>query len=317
MNRAIVIGAGVSGLTTAIVLQEAGWHVEIRAAALPGQTNSAVAAAIWFPYAVEPLEKANAWSTETYHALQALAGEPGTGVSMTDFLILTRPGLDHSWKEGLPKGAVRAAAPAELPEGYQMGYIAQVPLAESPVYLPYLQRRLEAGGGQIKLQQVSTAGALLDECSLVVNCSGLGSRELFRDEGVYPIRGQILSVEKPKSARSAVDSMDKGHLAYLIVRSNDMIMGGTDYDGDYNTSPVAADTAEILSRCRRIQADGPPPRINRALAGLRPGRSAIRCEAEAGAPIIHNYGHGGAGVTVSWGCAREVLRLAQPFGGMA
>lgn len=309
MKRVIVVGAGVSGLTSAVALQEAGYTVTIYTRELPNATFSAVAAAIWFPYALEPLEAANRWSAETYRVFEQLSQKPGNGVSMTDFLVLTRPGLDNSWREELPAGAVKLAKPEELPPGYEMGYLARVPLTETPVYLPYLQRRFRDAGGQLKHKAVEDLYDLTREADIIVNCAGLGARELCRDETVYPIRGQIVKIEKASSARSMVDSMDKGRLAYVIQRGTDTILGGTDYDHDYNTAPTPEDTRIILERCAGLQPSLSRPQVIAAAAGLRPKRPAIRCEQEPGQPLFHNYGHGGAGFTVSWGCAGEVLGI--------
>ena len=301
-----VLGAGISGLTTAVRLIESGHPVRILAKEPPEQTASAVAAAIWFPYEAEPVEQANRWSAKSFRTFQKLAGLPGTGVRMMDFLVLTRSGMDNSWKDELPDGAVRPARPEELPTGYEMGYIAKVPLAETQIYLPYLMERFRKAGGELVVQEVKDVESLLQGGRIIVNCTGLGSRELFGDETVYPIRGQVVKVKKTRPVQSMVDSMNKGRLAYIIERSDCIVLGGTDYDNDYNRKPTQADTDTILARCRQLEERLGAPVVLQALAGLRPKRPAIRCEKEEGRNIIHNYGHGGAGFTVSWGCADEV-----------
>ena len=301
-----VLGAGISGLTTAVRLIESGHPVRILAKEPPEQTTSAVAAAIWFPYEAEPVDKANRWSAESFTEFVQLAGSPGTGVRMINFLVLTRSGMDNSWKDELPDGAVRPARPKELPTGYEMGYMATVPLAETQIYLPYLLKRFRKAGGELMIQEVKDITPLLKSGQIVVNCTGLGARELFGDETVYPIRGQVVKVRKKGSVQSLVDSMDKGRLAYIIERNDCIVLGGTDYDNDYNRKPTQADTDTILARCRQLEQRLGAPVVLQALAGLRPKRPAIRCEKEEGRNVFHNYGHGGAGFTVSWGCADEV-----------
>ncbi len=306
MQPITVLGAGISGLATAVRLIESGFPVRILTKEPPEQTVSAVAAAIWFPYEAEPVDKANRWSAASYHEFAKLAGLPETGVRMVDFLVLTRPGLDNSWKDELPPGAVREAHAHELPPGYEMGYMARVPLAETQTYLPYLLERFRKRGGQIAVREVTAVEPLLEEGYIVVNCTGLGARQLFGDESVYPIRGQVVKVKKTGPVQSMVDSMDKGRLGYIIERSDCIILGGTDYGHDYNRQPTEEDTQTILARCRQMERRLGEPEILQALAGLRPKRPAIRCEKEEGRKVIHNYGHGGAGFTVSWGCADEV-----------
>ena len=309
MKKITILGAGVAGLTTAVRLIEKGYPVRILTKEPPEQATSAVAAAIWFPYEAEPLEQANRWSAEAFREFQKLAGLLETGVRMIDFLVLTRPGLDNSWKDELPSGTVRPARPDELPKSYEMGYLAKVPLAETQIYLPYLLERFRKAGGELVVQEVKDVEPLLHGGHVVVNCTGLGSRELFGDETVYPIRGQVVKVKKNAPVQSMVDSMDKGRLAYIIERSDCIVLGGTDYDNDYNLMPTEEDTQTILDRCRQLEQRLGGAVVLQALTGLRPKRFAIRCEKEEGRNVIHNYGHGGAGFTVSWGCADEVLRL--------
>ena len=314
MKKAIVLGAGVSGLTTAVRLAEAGYPVRMLTKELPEQSTSAVAAAIWFPYEAEPIDMANRWSAESYVEFVRLSAQPGSGVRMIDFLVLTRPGLDNSWKDELPDGAVRKARREELPPGYELGLMAKVPLAETQVYLGYLLERFRKAGGELFVQEVKTVEPLLRDENIIVNCTGLGTKELFGDESVYPIRGQVVKVKRKGPVQSMVDSMDKGRLGYIIERSDCIILGGTDYDNDYNRAPTGEDTQTILARCREMEGRLGQPEVLDAAAGLRPKRPAIRCEKEEGRNVIHNYGHGGAGFTVSWGCADEVLRLVQGLG---
>jgi D-amino-acid oxidase len=312
-----ILGCGASGLTTALCLLEAGHAVRILTRDMPAATVSAVAAAIWFPYEAEPQEKVNRWSAESFEVFGQLASQRGTGVSMVDFLVLSRPGYDDSWKDFLPEGAVRQAKAAELPAGFELGYVARVPLIETPVYLPYLQERFLRQGGVVEVREVQKVESLLEQGGLLVNCSGLGAQQLFGDDTLYPIRGQVLRVAKTSPVRSMVHSLVKGRLAYIIERSGDIVLGGTDYEHDYRTTPSAEDSRSILERCQALEPHLGQPLVLDTLVGLRPKRPLIRCELEPGRAIIHNYGHGGAGFTVSWGCAAEVQRLVQHWVGKA
>ncbi len=102
-----VVGCGVSGLTTAIVLQRAGYSVRIVTENLPQDTTSAIAAAIWFPYKSGPVEAVNRWSRQTYFELEVLAENPASGVSMVDFLELVQAKTDAWWLDALPVGGWR------------------------------------------------------------------------------------------------------------------------------------------------------------------------------------------------------------------
>lgn len=83
-NRAAIIGAGVSGLTRAVVFAEREWNVAIFADEAGQRTTSATAAAVWFPYDAEPAEKIIPWALTTYERLRDLSRDPETGVSMIE-----------------------------------------------------------------------------------------------------------------------------------------------------------------------------------------------------------------------------------------
>jgi D-amino-acid oxidase len=101
-------------------------------------------------------------------------------------------------------------------------------------------------------------------------------------------------------------------VTYVIPRSHDCILGGTAEDGEWSTEPDPRTAAAILERCAALEPRLAEAEVLEHKVGLRPGRKEIRLEREDvahGPPRIHNYGHGGSGVTLSWGCAEETLRL--------
>ena len=109
---------------------------------------------------------------------------------------------------------------------------------------------------------------------------------------------------------------DHGPLAmtYIIPRGDDCILGGTAEKGVWDDTPSAETTANILRRARTLEPRLHDAEVLSVAAGLRPGRDAVRLEAEPlgeRCTLLHNYGHGGAGFTLAWGCADEVVRLAK------
>jgi D-amino-acid oxidase len=123
------------------------------------------------------------------------------------------------------------------------------------------------------------------------------------------MRGQILRCKKMNTP-SFADSTKKGALSYIINRSNDCVIGGTDYENDWNRNIEASDTTLILNRLNTIGYNENPPEILEEIVGLRPKRSCVRFEFDDNfRHIFHNYGHGGAGFTVAWGCAIELGEL--------
>jgi D-amino-acid oxidase len=269
-----IAGAGVAGLTCGVVLAEQGHDVTIVAAEI-GVTSRA-AAAIWFPYDCEPEERVKAWSLVTYERLVALARDPDSGVSMIELRCLDVP--PPAWIAALGK----------------------VPLMDTPRYLEYLQRRFR---GALRLGVTLRS---LDELpgDVVINCSGIGARTLAHDGELEPHRGQVLVTDK---IDLDVALVHEESLAYAIPRPNDCILGGTSEMSD-DLAPRPAETEKILAICRDYL--GITGRVRDVKVGLRPfRRSGVRLERDG--RVIHNYGHGGSGFTVSWGCAEEVATLCR------
>ncbi len=311
MTNALIIGAGVSGITSAIRLAEAGYQVAVWGAALPPSTTSNIAAAIWYPYKAYPIERVEAWGRVAYAELTALAADPAAGIIVrTGVDCSTRPMPDPWWRAGV--ASFRRAEAADLPPGFSDGFVIDAPVVTMDRYLPYLLGRLRDLGGTIERRPVDRLELALDACDLVINCAGLGARELVPDPQLLPIRGQIVRVAQVGLERFILDNSDDDATTYIIPRIDDTILGGTAQVGNEMLAIDGQTAADILARCIAIE-----PRLARAevlehRVGLRPGRPAIRLESEPfdAGTVIHNYGHGGAGVTLSWGCADDVVRLA-------
>ncbi|MEL7222845.1 MAG: FAD-dependent oxidoreductase [Bacteroidota bacterium] len=307
--KATIIGAGVSGLTTGIVLLEAGHDVKIITADLPDNTTSAKAAAIWFPYAVYPKDKANAWSKYAYGVFQDLCEDSNSGISMVDVTVLIEKEEDAWWKGAFPASAIHLAPTEQLPQAYPLAYIANVPLIETQIYLDYLLQRFQKRGGTLAVERVENIHSLVDHNDWVINCSGLGARELVNDQEMYPIQGQLVKIEKQANAECIIADFAFGEkeqdLAYVVVRQDCLVLGGTSVKKAEAIQPAEAVTAGIIERCKLIAPTLKEVDIKKVEVGLRPGRPEIRLAQEG--RIIHNYGHGGGGYTVSWGCAQEVL----------
>jgi glycine/D-amino acid oxidase-like deaminating enzyme len=156
--------------------------------------------------------------------LEVLAGQARDlvpGVIMRESLALYRqpPGWPD-WTASV--GQVRAATAAELPPGYGYGLRFAVPLVEMPLYLPWLVEQVREGGGEIRMQRVNSLGELSDGwADALVNCSGLGARELAGDLSVYPVRGQIVRVTNPGLTLSVRDENHPAGRAYVHPRTSD------------------------------------------------------------------------------------------------
>lgn len=293
-----MVGAGVVGMTCAVRLLEAGHRVDVVARDLPRETTSAVAAAIWYPYRAYPPDRVTAWATRSFEVLAALAEDETSGVRMVPGTeVLVEPRMQPWWAAAVP-GLTRAES---LPSGYADGWSFTTPVIEMPVHLDWLRRRVQELGGTLTRLNVPS---LPEGGDLVVNCSGLGARLLGRDLSVTPVRGQVVVVEQVGINRWWLDASAP---TYVVPRSRDIVVGGTDEEGEWSRTPSPETAEAILDRAIRLVPELAGARVVRHRVGLRPARPAVRLERDE--RVVHCYGHGGAGVTLAWGCADDVVGL--------
>ncbi len=303
----LIIGAGVSGLTTAVCLAEAGLAVRVWADAPPAATTSAVAGAMWSPYRASG-ERVLDWSRRTFEVLRELAKDERTGVRMASTLQASRTPVGEPWWASAVPGLRRATA-GELPTGFADGFRFTIPVADMPVYLAYLLQRFRAAGGDVEHRRVRSLDEATQAAPVVVNCTGLGARDLAPDPSVFPVRGQVVIVENPGLEEVWVEQTGGAvETTYVIPHPRAVVLGGTAEDHDWRTEPDPASGARIIARCAQVRPELAEARVLAHRVGLRPARPTIRLEEErrSRSRIIHNYGHGGSGYTVSWGCAHTV-----------
>ena len=198
----------------------------------------------------------------------------------------------------------------DLPGDYVECFSFITSIIEMPVYLRWIYDEYEKLGGKMQQKEITNFSEISDEFDLIVNCTGLDSGKLLDDKEVYPIRGQVLRVKSDIKEMHLDQQIPT--LAYIVPRSNDMILGGVAQKDNWDISSNSEDSEFILKKCSEILPDLADIEIIEELVGLRPGRTAVRLDKEliSGRPLIHNYGHGGSGVTLSWGCADSVVELA-------
>ena len=142
----------------------------------------------------------------------------------------------------------------------------------------------------------------------MVNCTGLGARDLADDRTLTPVRGQVLVVEQFGLTEWLLAQTDPHQLLYVVPRNDTVLLGGTAEEGDEDLTVRADTAAAILDRCAELLPELSTVRILGHRVGLRPGRPEVRLETAftRHGPVVHCYGHGGAGVTVAYGCAEDV-----------
>jgi D-amino-acid oxidase len=302
MAKVTVVGAGVIGLSTAVVLERAGHDVTLVAREKGQRTTSGAAGAVWLPFHVGPPSRVVGWARRTREELVSIARRfPDAGVDMVDAFIVAESEEVPWWSPAVDDlERVLDAPRLEKIPCWRMS----VPRCDPRSYLPWLEAELR---GPVVVGAVDDLESMGGD--YVVNCSGLGARDLARDTELEASFGQTVIVEGPALDPTLMvsDDRDPGAMFYVIPRRGEFVLGGC-------SVPIASDVAPepdpelsraIVERCRRMGYD--PGSVLRARTGLRPVRAEVRLERDA--RIVHNYGHGGAGYTLSWGCAEEVTRL--------
>jgi D-amino-acid oxidase len=351
-GRVLVLGGGVIGLTTSLVLRRRGWNVTVLAERFASGITSNVAGALWeWPPAVcghhRDLERAKRWAAAGYGAFSELAADPATGVFLrpVTFYFKHRLETDPFQQNKMAELAVRAkgfrhdaALIAENGVGPRERYVDAyrhiAPMIDTDVYLKWLKAGVVAAGGTLIERRLSApleelAPMLRDEfgAAAIVNCTGFGSRALALDPGVYPLRGALIRVVNDGRAMPRIAeahcvshdgvSRDPGFIFILPRGDNRLLLGGLvqPHETDLNLTPGCPLVKELFRRCveflpvlKNAEVDGVEP----LRVGLRPAREpGVRLEWDAATRIVHNYGHGGSGVTLSWGCAREAAELLE------
>ncbi len=351
----LVIGAGVSGLTSALCLRRKGFAVTVIADRFAPEVTSVVAGALWeWPPAVcgrhhdqDSLARAKGWCDTSYGIFADLALEPATGVFLRPVTFYFKQPVEEDQRQRLKMAEVADKVqqfrhdPSLIQEngvnptlGLRDAYAYLAPMIDTDVYMRWLLAVARRTGCLIverkllgSLREQEEALAREYGADVIVHCAGLGARELA-DESVYPVRGALIRVRNdgrivPRVTQAHCISHDgssaeRGFL-FIVPRGDDMVvLGGLAEPNErgldiglHNSEAVRVmyqRCLEFLPALRGAEIDAAEP----VRVGLRPFRNqGVRLEAEADTRIIHNYGHGGSGVTLSWGCALEVAELVE------
>lgn len=307
----LVVGAGVSGLTTSVRLAERGVRVRIRAEDAPGATSSAAAGAIWDPiYAEHP--RVPFWAQRSYEVFTGMVARSFPGVRLVDGVEASRlPITSPAWARGLP--GFRECAPGSLPAGFVHGWHYRAPIIDMPPYLAALEEMVRGHGADLRFgERLTSLAEGFADAPIVVNCSGSGARELVPDPTVRPIRGQLVAIRNPGFREFFAEHTEElGEMIYLLPQGDILLLGGSAEEGiaDPQPDPLVADA--IVKRCGDIFPEIRQAEILGHRGGIRPSRPMICLEHESrgGRHLVHNYGHSGAGVSLSWGCADDIAEM--------
>lgn len=357
-KKILVIGAGVSGLTTAICLKENGFNVVIAADKFAPGLASNVAGALWeWPPAAcgkhgtpRSLERSKKWCMTSYKkfkTLQKTFGSTSTGICLRNITFYF-----HQVLENLPEDLNKMNEIAENVDDFQRGleivpsavdiafqkgikdaYRHMAPTVDTDVYMQWLFNQVESLGCEIikeriTLNLIQNEQTLLNrfQCDAIVNCSALGAIEIANDVSMYPLRGALVRVKDKDGLIDAAHcishketSNGEQSMIFIVPRGekNTVILGGLVQMHQWSESMNLDDPLirrmydgclNFLPTLRSLPLDEQEP----VRAGLRPFTEANVCvESVPGTRLFYNYGHGGAGVTLSWGCAEEITQRVQ------
>lgn len=302
MAEITVIGAGVVGLTTARVLEEAGHRVRLIAAERPERTTSAAAGAVWYPFSVGPPEAVYRWARATRSWLLELCRTvPEAGVDVVTVRECASDARRPWWADAVePVRLIEGAQPT----GASLAWEFEAPRVEPALHLPWLESKL---GRPIEIARVDR----LEDApgDVVVNCTGIGARRLTGDTTLRALLGQTVLVEPGEVDLREMygDERDLSRMFYVIPRRGEVVIGGCalPFDGDVPPPPDPALRRAFLERARAAGFRHGP--VLRDAVGLRPVRPEVRVERVG--RVIHHYGHGGAGYTLARGSAGDAASL--------
>ncbi|CAG9940399.1 unnamed protein product [Clonostachys rosea f. rosea IK726] len=342
----VVIGAGVTGLTTALLLSRDKSHkVTVVAKHMPGDYDieyaSPFAGANILPMATK---KDKSWETRTWYEMKRLCETvPEAGINFQKCTLLRREkdNKNQVFPEGLFDPSpwfrelyddYRDLPKNEIPDGFDSASDWTNVCINTAIYLPWLVGQLLKNGVVLKranLSHIEEAKSLSHTekpASLIINATGLGSLKLggVEDTKMAPARGQVVIVrnEAPMTGLSGTDD-DANDACYVMTRAagGGTILGGTYHIGNWESQPDPNVAQRIMSRIVKQLpgiAGGKGVAgldVIRHAVGLRPYRhGGVRIEKEIlddQTWIIHNYGHAGWGYQGSWGCAEDVVDLAK------
>jgi D-amino-acid oxidase len=188
-----------------------------------------------------------------------------------------------------------------------------------PVYLDYLRGRFERAGGTLEVSPVPSLAGLAGAAPVIVNCSGAAAHDLVPDPAVVPVRGQVVIAANPGIEEFLINrDPEPPWIVYMFPHGDTILLGGTNDEGNWDTDPKPEVAERIVAGCTAVE-----PRLRGAeilghRVGLRPWRPEVRLESEPFDSVFpsnppqgvlwHNYGHGGAGISMAWGCAAEITR---------
>ena len=251
-----VIGAGVMGLTTARLVQEAGFPVTIYTAEVPPDTTSNLAGGQWGPTGHYRESRVSPEWRGQYRAALAISWQRFQALDPVRYGIAWLPTYTEAERVGPPGLEPYYPGSRLLRRGehpFRAGDLAvyRTMYVEVGRYMAQLTEDVLNAGASIRTRRFASAAELsaLPE-RLLFNCTGLGARDLFGDSELGPVRGQIVMLPPQPEVQYAV-TLPAG---YMFPRADGIVLGGTFEHGEWSTVPEPATVASIVESHRELFA---------------------------------------------------------------
>ena len=254
-RQCAVLGCGVIGLSTGILLQRRGWEVTIYARDLPPDTTSNIAGGLWSPFSVYEEDRATPAFKEQFQRAARLAHQhfrslvgPRYGVRWVESYQVADdpvrvPGFFEDLADLYPGTTLFGPGQHPFPHRYaRRDLMIQI---ETPGYLAAIESDFRMAGGRVvqrEFRGLADVGQLAEP--VVVNCTGLGSRELFDDTELIPAKGQLI-VLVPQPEVQYGFGMDDGSL-YMMSRQDGVLLGGTFERDVWDLTPNLQEMERVL-----------------------------------------------------------------------
>ena len=326
MARVAIIGAGVSGLSVGLYLSET--HVTsdltVFSDKFSPSTTSDRAGGLILPLdgplnicgtANEPAT--DRWTAATYERMRELlhtGAGPQCGLKKIPVMVLNedRPSLPR-FAALHPEFRVLSPEQAGLSSRFNTVWQCECYCIDTTQYLCWLRSSFTERGGLMVQRKIGSLSELMGDYDVVINCTGLGARELVGDYSVYPVRGQIVEVKNAHVKGAYFNA--KPYLTYVIPHDGRVFLGGSAEPNNWSMTVDPEQTELIYQRCVELCPQLRGSRVVRAWAGLRPARPTVRVEVDSEfggeSLLLHNYGHGGQGYILSCGCAADIAGMVE------
>ena len=328
--RVAVLGAGIAGLSTANLLLQSPYqpHVTLLAEKFSPNTTTELSSGVAWP-ASRPAPGGNMsssdareqkWTKDTLEYLFSLLSTPLAARLKMSLVFLYKLSDGHRedpwWKDyvlGFRHVTEKEMETLHYPTHKSCLSFGTVVLScES--FLTWQMEQFRADGGKVIQKKLESLQEIDGQYDIIVNCTGLGSRELVNDNQMYPVRGQSIIVKAPwvKHGFGYIDT----HINISVVPQTDEVhLGGTRDIGNWSKQVDPLISKGIMERCCKYFPALATAPVVRETVGLRPGRKTVRLEVDdtitKHSIVIHNYGHDGHGITFFRGCALDVVKLAE------